>query len=273
MTTLQSGHQVVAIETTCVDPTCVFKIDLDTEKNLGLTCFEPRNNIFMRVFYNRPYWLKSTMFMHPVERVQQNILIEIEDEYIHFTDFEGNTEYPIYHLDMTFGVTLTWIGINLGNVMWEQGSTRLRTAKSPGLDGYGVLHLSKYKTRYNRHRLIPTVAGDVIVYGELTSEDACAGTKASLSITVQEDCDIKYSGDNEVTIITKNFITGQIIPNAHVYIGGVYKGKTNSSGALYAGRYKSGKYPLRITAHGYTNTDRDLLGNDEIIVTESPEDV
>lgn len=56
------------------------------------------------------------------------------------------------------------------------------------------------------------------------------------------------------------------IPNARVYIGGIYYGMTDVNGILNINGILTGTYSLKVIAAGYLPTDQDNLSNDEITI-------
>jgi len=253
------GSQTVTIEELCEALSCDIAIELDEEYNDGRSCFAPNDPIYVRVFCRKTYTVKATLGN---ARIFASGIPQEITEYVDFNNWRGSTEKPIHEI-----TSYNWNGISLGAIRWERGSESLVADESMA-DGYGVLELT-YITAFDRWEYKSPVAGDVIVYAIGTGN--CVDSNgdypsASLTLDIDETC---AEEANEVTIVVKDFVTGNVISGASVVIDRNFVGTTDVNGTVYAGLLAGGSHQIRTTAPGYTDSDNDLLGNDEFVVSSS----
>jgi hypothetical protein len=271
-------------------------MELDEEYNNGKTCFAPGERAYFKIYASGPYRRGATLGNS--YRDAANIG-ETVTEYISFTSFSGSASKPVWNI-----TNYEWVGKSLGPIKILKGSNRIITDEDEDKDGYGVI-LVTYDTRFNRFYHICNQEADVIVYaierggwwpGTIsdetlhpfgqdyaeTEETSESGTRvvdktdeieetqpvlqeASLTLQYRNDCNI---GENAVTIIVEDAMTGQVLSGASVSIdGGFRTGVTDVAGEWYAGTLTTGTHSIRVTRDGYQPTTGDMLANDEFEVS------
>jgi hypothetical protein len=163
------GSLTITVEETCLGDDKQIKIELDDDLNDGETCFEPNQDIHLRVYLG-PQDLSITVETTngTVYATGSGGLSEHEDEIV-ITDGEGSTSYPIDTV-----TSMEWLGNEpcpIDTVEYAQGRNYLRCNSCSGSpDGgdackvtYGVIRIV-YKALYVGYILSVPEAGKVVVY-------------------------------------------------------------------------------------------------------------
>jgi hypothetical protein len=272
-------------------------MEFDDEYNNSKTCFAPGDRAYYRVYASGPYRLGATLGNSFQD--SPNVGEEVT-EYISLTNFAGSASKPIWSV-----IRYEWIGKSLGKIKLLKGSNRVFVTEDPDKDGYGVI-LITYQSRFNRYYHICNQEADVIAYaielggwwpgsisdsqldqlgqdytnrvsssesggtrileGEDEADEAAPTIqKANLVIQYRNDCDL---GENDVTIVVQDAISGQVIQGASVSIdGGTKSGVTGSNGEWYAGKLSTGTHAITVVKQGYQPTAGDMLANDNFEVS------
>jgi len=70
----------------------------------------------------------------------------------------------------------------------------------------------------------------------------------------------------DVTFLYKDFVTGEILPNAKVWVDNIFRGLTDANGEIFiTGVSTDITHAIRATKEGYLNTVSDSLANDTFI--------
>jgi len=171
-TTRTKGSLQITIVASCADDSDKgIKLELDEELNNEDTCFEPNQDIYLRLYLtpeDLDVTLKTTY--GSLYATGGGGYSEHEED-ITITDGTGSTGYPIHEVD-----SIDWLGnapCGIDNVSWTQGSDVLICATdtcqgSPdGVDEcevtYGVVQIV-YTSKYTNYVLNVPGAGTVIVY-------------------------------------------------------------------------------------------------------------
>lgn len=247
------GSLTLTIQQLCTaaETQCAITVELDSEYNAGRSCFGLGDYAYFRVYTNISVYVRSTNG-NPVKDASG--LPATNVEYVTFSNFSGSTSKPIHSI-----TSMEWIGNGHSHFGYLPGSTSVFFNDSS--DGYAVAKIT-YVSRFDRWKIRSTQEGDLIAYAIGRGE--CSDSSASVTIQFRKEC---VEGDNEVTIVAKDFLTNENIVGASVYVDGYYKGVTDSDGRLYVGTMDAGEHTVRIVASGYTSTDGDTLENDTFIVS------
>jgi len=138
-----------------------------------------------------------------------------------------------------------------------------------------------YLTSFLIYHFTPSEVGSAIIAVTANSV-ACGELSSTLTVEVVGDesssCCCSSSDDDDsndsnkitvtdVTLIYKDFVNGQQIEGATVFLNGVKKGITDSSGSITLYDVKVNTvHKIKATKDGYLNTDSDSLSNDSFMV-------
>lgn len=184
-----------------------------------------------------------------------------------------NIAYPCDE-DVTFRLSISeqLQQVPYGHVNWQwigkDGGTPLfmgRTITIPA-PKIGVLKC-EYKSLGDRLKLIVTQAD----MGNLNSMDVLVvvykdgNVLASTTVTYENDVVLPVP----VELSVADFCSDEEIENVEVFIDGSFIGRTNNEGKIALGNLIPGqKYQLKMLREGYTDSDLDVLHNDEFTVPE-----
>ncbi len=168
--TRASGSLTVTIEESCITTgqDNNIQVEVNADDNGGATCFEPGQNIYVRV-YTSPYNLAIDFDTTYGTYSYEGAFFSTHDEELEINDGEGTTSYPIYSL-----TSRSWHGDNpcaINSVQWGQGYTYLQcpacTDSPEGGDSceltFGVLNV-EYTSYYRKYRINVPASGKVIIY-------------------------------------------------------------------------------------------------------------
>lgn len=131
----------------------------------------------------------------------------------------------------------------------------------PGLYGSVRIKYQGFPSQTWVHSAFPQ-SGQYVLFAKNTAD----GTVEQVLVVVAGADATDQSQPSIVTVQAKDFCTDLPIPDAAVYINGLYKGLTDSLGKRVVGLLNPGAYSLKITAAGYTATDADELANDSFAI-------
>lgn len=290
---------VETCNTNRIGTTFSLSMEMDSEYNNGKTCFALGGQAFYRIYASGPYDRGSTLGNSSIDSINCG---EVVTEYISLTNFTGSASKPIWAV-----TRYEWIGKPLGSLKIMKGSNKIFTIEDADKDGFGVIKIT-YETRFNRYYHICNEEADIQVYAierggwwpgsiadgvldpmggdytgrpeggssdsgtriidntEEVEEDDPTTQKTSLIIQYRKDCNI---GENDVTIIVEDAMTGQVIQGATVRIDGTKEGITSVNGEWYAGILSTGIHTITINKDGYQPSSGDMLANDEFEVSSS----
>ena len=233
----------VGISKTCVEAGIKsFTLELDSEKNRGQSTFPPGEFAYVRCF---PAILKPELrvSMGTARLEAEGIPLSIEDE-VTFARSKGTSlRYP-YHSNFEW----EWVG---------------REGPPPKVTGEGTILLSeefsgilkiKYQTMYDRIEVHCTEEASVLL--EAIKEDRYG------HITLKWKPETR-----EVYLTVRDACTRTIIPSVYVWVDGKYVGTTDLQGRIYLGKLKVGTHSLKMSKHGYQDSDSDTIANDSFTVS------
>jgi hypothetical protein len=228
-----------------------FELELDEVLNNGKSTFSPGDSVYIKVYpggHNPTH--NSTM---------GNITILATNKYetIPATGFEylvfaRDSEQSVSHIIKDI-VDLRWCGY-IPNVPPIFGETKISFSEEVSC----VMKLI-YRTTYDSWKLSGVnVPCRVLV--EAINEDEDRYGSITIDFTENEE-----ESTDRVYLTVRDACTQQIIPNATVEINGaVYV--TDANGRVDLGPLAAGTYPIRITAENYQDSDKDRIGNDELVI-------
>jgi len=219
-------------------------LELDEEKNNGLTRFPPGQNAYLRLF---PAGANPQILcnMGSVEFSAKNLPLEVEEDILVVNSDSAATKYPVSEI-----VSVEWLGKHWGNGTVRVDGSRITFTKKVT----GVLRVS-YRTYYD----------------ELVASCDREGTQL---IVAQKETGAAYINvswvekKKEVVLVVKDACTRAFIEGAKVYVDGKFVGLTDSSGRINLGKVPVGKHSLRVVKEGYQPTDEDNIKNDYFIVSD-----
>jgi len=221
-------------------------LELDDEKNAGVTTFAPGVDCFIKSRTAATIVLKGSTFGN-LTIAQGGLQDDQAEELELANEAETSLRYDPAHI-----VSTAWLGRGLGNVTFAGKAARVAAA------GYGILRVI-YKSAFTRLRLsgVPEAA-KVLVW----ARDA-NGRAGDLVVEYGEEGAVLKS----VYRVTKSYCTDFAMAGASVWVDEIYKGITDAAGRLYVGQLLSGsRHTTRVVAAGYKDSDADALANDEFVV-------
>jgi hypothetical protein len=176
---------------------------------------------------------------------QKNLVKNITEYLIFASADRAQLSYPLKKL-----LSANWIGRING-----APSAKGRTVSLPAVSS-GVLFVS-YETDCDVLELVCPLTGHCLI--EVFSNGGYGYT--SLDYTYG-------SGDGTVETIlhVRDACTNVLLSDAHVWVNGGYRGKTDSGGYINLGMLSPGKYQLLTKKEGYQDSDGDIIANDSFIV-------
>lgn len=103
---------------------------------------------------------------------------------------------------------------------------------------------------------------EIVEAGEEGEEEGSSSLSSMCSCSTSSS--IKYT---DVTLSFADFVTGEPIEGAKVYVDGQYKGTTDANGKILVKDLKINvKHDVKATKEGYLDTDSDSLANDKFII-------
>ena len=145
------------------------KIELDDVLNNGVTCFQPNQDIYLRM-YTSPESLDVTVkATNGVISTTPGTSTSSHEETVTISDGDGSVSYPIHEVS-----SIAWFGVApcpIGQVSYTQGYDKLNCVTCSGSpDGgtlctvtFGVINIS-YTAQYRTLVLNVSGAGEVVVY-------------------------------------------------------------------------------------------------------------
>lgn len=220
------------------------QLELDHEKNAGVTEFAPGAQVYIRAVSDRAIAVRSAT--RGSVKIDKAGLFFEHEEHICFGDSDcAWLSYPAAAV-----LRAEWIGKGLGQVTISDKDVRAAEK------GYGILKV-KYRVAYTRLILSGVDAeGPVLVW----AEDE-AGRKG--------DLEVSFSAHEEepLVVVVRDICTGMPVAGANVEIDGRFIGQTDAYGRLSAGAVSKGlPHSIRTTAPGYKDSDYDALANDQFVL-------
>lgn len=129
----------------------------------------------------------------------------------------------------------------------------------------GILNVM-YNACFDSLKLISPIKGLIIV-------EAYTGPYQNPLIYGTATVDFSSGAFNTprpVSLTVKDACSQQLIKGAFVYIDGNLKGQTDQNGVIALGLLSVGQHTLKITATGYTDSDKDTILNDMFTVPPIP---
>lgn len=227
-----------------------FELELDEEKNEGKSTFAPGDEVFIRVYPGGLSPSKNTT-MGNITVVATDKYETVPNEGFEYLVFARDSEQNVSHIikDIT---DLQWCGY-IPNVPPIFGETKISFSEEVSC----VMKLV-YRTTYDSWKLSGVnVSCRVLVEAIKESEDRYG----SMTVDFTEESE----SEDRVYLTVRDACTQQAISGATVEInGGVYISDAN--GRIDLGLMNKGTYPVKITAENYQDSDKDRIGNDELVI-------
>lgn len=220
-------------------------IEIDPDRNGGKFSFAPGDTVNLDVITSADIVLTfasqgSLFFSGSTERP--------EEEYIPvFQEGSKNLRYP------PLNFSYQWLGPDAGNVTVDGTTLNFASEETIGL----------LKVNYDIALLwyeLRDVAQIEQIMVAMLNED---GRDDTLLISFQAE----EEEDNEVSIIVRDYSTGNPVAGVDVNVDGEFKGTTDADGRVYIGKQAQGTYALLLEPPSpYLQSDEDGLANDEYTI-------
>ncbi len=227
-----------------------FELELDEVKNAGKSTFAPGDEVYIKVY---PGGLRPSRnsTMGRITVIANNVYENIPAEGFEYLVFARDSEQSVSHIikDIT---DLRWCGY-IPDTPPIFGETKISFSKEVSC----VMKL-QYRTTYDSWKLSGVnVPCRVLV--EAFTEDRYG------SMTVDFTEGEAGEEPDHIFLVVRDACTEQVIPGATVEINdAVYV--TDAEGKIDLGAIGTGTYPVRITAQDYQDSDKDRIGNDELVI-------
>jgi len=229
-----------------------FELELDEVLNNGQTTFAPGDSAYIKV-YPGGHSPNYSSTMGNITVLATNKYETIPAEGFEYLVFARDSEQSVSHIIKDIS-DLKWCG-RIPSVPVQFGETKIFFSEEVSC----VMKLV-YRTTYDSWKLSGVnVPCRVLVEAIKDSEDRYG----SMTVDFTEG-EIEDSADR-IYLTVRDTCTQQIIPGATVEINNtVYT--TDANGRIDLGPLKTGTYPVRITAQNYQDSDKDRIGNDELVI-------
>jgi len=132
--------------------------------------------------------------------------------------------------------------------------------------GFGIVKI-KYVTKALKFLISSYKAGKGIFIAKDISGPSCAFVSIEYILGKEDEDENQEKYD--ITLIYKDFVTGEPLGEADVYLDNASIGKTDENGKLIALQVTANtKHQLKASKPGYLNTDSDSLANDDFIIRD-----
>lgn len=222
-------------------------LELDADKNAGVTSFAPGANVWVRAITD--YAIADKGSTRGKFTVQKSRLRFEQEETLTFNDENAATlRYPAHKV-----LKKGWLGRGLGHVT-VSGKT-VKAAET----GYGILEV-RYEVAYARLKLANVnKEGPVLIWAEDAQE-----RKGVLQVSFSSG----EAGEmEEIFVEVLSYCTDLPAAGVAVWLDGAYKGQTDAYGRLSLGKLvKGSNHAIKMTAAGFKDSDIDALANDVFTV-------
>jgi len=219
-----------------------FILELDSEMNEGKNTFQPNDFSYVRCF---PALFNPSLAVNIGEAhiIDIGISLQVEEVLTFARSDNAKLRYPFYK-----NFEYEWIGKKGPIPKIDEESTILL-----GEIFSGILKV-KYLTLFDRIEVYCNQEATILL--EAFKEDRYG------YITIDYKPEKK-----DVYLIVKDACTRNIISGVSVWVDGNFVGLTDSQGRIYLGKLRVGKHSLKMSKHGYQDSDSDTIANDYFTVT------
>ncbi len=131
--------------------------------------------------------------------------------------------------------------------------------------GYGTVKVN-YMARYLEYLVTSTSKGKGILFVQEKGNDDCDVTYTTYDFKEEEEEGEEFY---DITLVYKDFVTGESIAEAKVWVDDKYIGQTNDSGEIEVKQVSSNvKHSAKASKSGYLTTDSDSLANDTFMIRD-----
>lgn len=228
-------------------------LELDDVRNKDKTSFAPGDVVYIRV---SPGGLSpsSNSTMGIITKMSVNIVRRVPKEGYEYLIFARDIEKDFSYL-CTELVDLQWCGFI------PEISPRFDELKVSFSDPVSCVMKVQFNTSYDLWRLSGVnIPCKVLV--EAFTEDRYGSLVIDFAPTVEDEEKIQKS---HTYLSVRDACTQQTIPGAIVVIEGV-EHIADSNGRVDLGIMETGTYPIKITAEDYQDSDKDRIGNDQLVI-------
>ena len=228
-------------------------LELDEDRNNDKTSFNPGDVVYIRV---SPGGLSpnSNTTMGAITKQSANIVRRVPKEDYEYQIFARDMEKDFGYL-CTELVDLQWCGF-IPDVPPQFNELKISFSEPVSC----VMKI-KYNTSYDLWRLSGVnIPCKVLV--EAFTEDRYGSLVIDFSPTEEGQEEAQKS---HTYLSVRDACTQQTIPGAIVIIEGV-EYIADSNGRVDLGIMETGTYPIKITADEYQDSDKDRIGNDQLVI-------
>lgn len=219
-----------------------FRLELDNEQNSGSSNFRPGETCFVRLYpANQNPQIRVSLGSAQI--VGSNIPQQIEEYLVFARKDTASLQYPCSQLN-----SWEWKGRDCGTPLFLEEKVKLPQKAS------GILHIN-YTTFFDRIAVTCSEKAKILL--EAIKEDRYGYIVIDFA-----------PKQRPVYLTVKDACSRSVVPNAQVWVDGVYVGMSDQNGRIYLGQLSTGKHSLRIIKSGYQPTDKDGIANDEFIVED-----
>ena len=162
---------------------------------------------------------------------------------------------------------------NVGTLYAESGELKMNVnpgdSEIEGIPpGCGSIKI-KYLTRCLRYLITSSEPGKgVFVVKDLNYDEGSNCSQYFFSIySIGTEAGIQIY---DITLIYKDFVTGETLPDVQVWVDGVYRGTTDTNGEILVENLAPDiQHSAKASKIGYLTTDSDSLANDNFIIRSS----
>lgn len=263
---------------------CGLSIEINEEDNNGVTSYEVGSNYRLRLFKGSDVGSVTAINSNGTISKTGSGLADVGVDEDLFISFEGSDTASLSY-EISGSLTSTPVGsfYNLsGNGVSSPNLTVSGSEVSSPISIFGSYKAS-YTAAYDEYTFsindeIPTIigfsssCGGEIVTASTSFEAVAAGYNDGSSSCCCSSCTSSSSVEilTDITLVYKDFITGNVLEGVQVSLDGKGLGTTDASGQIIAIGLKVGKqYSIKGMKEGYLNTDSDSFSNDAFIISAS----
>lgn len=227
------------------DITGFLTIEIDPDRNDGKFSFAPGNEVHLDVITSADI---AIQFASQGTLSFAGSTTKPVEEYIPvFQISERSLRYP------PLNFSYQWLGPSGGSVVVDG-----TTLKFVDDEVIGLLKVN-YDIAVRRYDLKNVSQPEQVMVAMLNDD----GKSDTLLISFQEEVE----EENEVTIIVRDYSSGNPVQGVDVKVDGDYKGTTDADGRVFIGKQAKGTYDLLLEPPSpYLQSDEDGLANDEYTI-------
>lgn len=252
---------------------CSLSIEIESDDNEGSSSYAIGSTYFARVYASGNVSNLSSFSTNGTFSSAGTGTTSITDEVITFSGTDSASLPSKYSSGFSYEVIGLVYDSN-GDIISDPGF------RMEGTDGFNVYSSKKcyasikvsYVAEYYIYRFNGTETGEaqLVVTGICNEEDQVASTTVTFSEEVSSaasDSSSTSLGTTSITITYKDFVTGERVSNASVWVDEEYAGTTNDQGQITLTDITTNTtHKIKASKEGYITTDSDSLANDQFII-------